>query len=578
MGEDVVQHFKTYWMFYLAITILVVLAIILLASFAYARKRDEKYRLSLDEQSNSIRVFVIDLKKDMVKFFNVTTLHKVTEITIGQFYQHFPVSQQQRVINWINAISDPGTGAPDYLETDIQDNHSKKRYFSMLQVEHVDHEKGIIHILSYLMKDMVTSRSGQGRYGLSTVKELESAIAANGKKKGFSACYRFVYKKMSDKDKDIEPLIFNQMKNAIFPFVTGRRYLLQCSGNDLLLSDLRLTEKAKILFLVRSGLNSINRYLALNGLTSILEVRVGIVEHVLFQGSSDSIIEAAKNTALLAYEDNDVVLFYETGRRAKSNALDSSYRTEVERIIEEKKIHYYFRPIYSVDKGRITGYFTKAVPFDAYFDSIEELKDYAIRTEDDKSLFSTIAKDTIHLFLSGNPGENTKLFFPVRVQERSHLLTTFGRLTRAKAANMVFLFSESDVQDALASYDVDAVIEYMKLIRVKGYEVGLHINSDSLKLAPRLYAAFDYFAVGFAAKGRSSTDMDALVRSQLHSLAERLLKYNKPIIATDVEGWAAIELIVSSGLRYVSSETFAPYDLMMNPPSPKSLKRIKEID
>ena len=578
MGEDIIRHFQAYWMFYLAILILLILALVLILSSVWAKKRDERYSLSLEEQSNSVRVFVIDTKKDMVKFFNVMTLHRVSEITMSQFYQHFPVSQQQRVINWVNAISDPSTGAPDYLETDIQDNRSKKRYFSMLQVEHVDFEHGIIHILSYLMKYMVTNRNGQGRYGLSTAKELETAIASSGRKKGFSACYRFVYKKITDKDKDIEPLIFNQMKNALFPFVTGHRYLLQCSGNDLLLSDLRLTEKAKALFLVKAGLNSINRYLSLNGLSSVLEVRIGIVEHALFQGSSESIIEAAKNTAFLAYEDNDTILFYETGRRAKGNALDSSYRTEVERIIDEKKIHYYFRPIYSVDKGKITGYFTKAVPYDAYFDSIEELKDYAIRTEDDKSLFSTIAKDTIHLFLSGNPGETSKLFFPVRLQERSHLLTTFGHLNRAKAANMVFLFSESDLQDSLPSFDADAIIEYMKLIRVKGYEVGLYINSDSLKLTPRLYAAFDYFAVGFAAKGRSTSDMDALVRSQLHSLAEKLLKYNKPIIATDVEGWAAIELIVSSGLRYVSSETFAPYDLMMNPPSPKSLKRIKEID
>ena len=142
---------------------------------------------------------------------------------------------------------------------------------------------------------------------------------------------------------------------------------------------------------------------------------------------------------------------------------------------------------------------------------------------------------------------------------------------------MVFLFNESDVQGSLSSIDVDSILEYMKLVKVKGYEVGLFIDTQELKLPTRLYGAFDYFAVGFAFAG-SASDMDALVRSQLHALVEKLLKYHKPIIATDVEGWASIELIVSSGMRYVSSETFAPFDLMMNPPSPKSLKRIKEID
>ena len=575
--EAIWEHLSKYWMYYAAILGLLVLAIILLVSLAFVRRKEERYRVALDEQSNSIRVFIIDIPHDNVKFFNVTTLRKVSECTLGQFYQHFPVAQQKRVINWVNAISDPGTSCPDYLETDVTDHHARKQYFSLLQLEHVDHEKGLIHIESYLMKYMSSAKNGTGRSGLSTMSDLESAIASNGKKRGFSACYRFVYKKITEKDRDIEPLIFNQMKNALFPLVVGHRYLLQCSGNDLLFSDLRITEKAKALYLIRAGLNSINRYLSLNGLSSVLDVRVGVVEHSLVQNSSESIIEMARTTAQIAFEDNDVILFYETGRRVKSALSDSAYRTEVERIIEEKKIHYYFRPIYSVDKATITGYFTKAVPYDAYFDSMEELKDYAIRTEDDKALFSTIVKDTIHLFLSGNAEEGNKLFFPVRMQERSHLLTTFGKLSRAHSANMVFLFNESDVYSSLPSFDVDAILEYMKLVKVKGYEVGLFMNNQELKLPPRLYGAFDYFAVSFEFAA-SASDMDALVRSQLHALVEKLLKYDKPIIATDVEGWASIELIVSSGMRYVSSETFAPYDLMMNPPSPKSLKRIKEID
>ena len=578
MGNRVFQLALNEWLYLGAGALLVLLVLILTISLIAMKHKDEKYRLALEEQSSSIRIFIIDTKRSLVRYFNVTTLQHVSEISLADFYQHFPVSQQQRVINWINAITDPGTKCPDYLETDIHDHHARKQYFSLLQLEHFNPETGVIHIQSYLMKYMASSKNGANRNGLTTVNELESAINSGSHKRGFSFCYRFVYKRIADKDRDIEPLIFNQMKNALSPFIGGHRYLLQCSGNDLLMCDLRISERAKAIYLARAGLNSINRYLSLNGLTSTLDVRVGVVEHATFaSGDASGIIEAAKNTALLAFEDNDLVLLYETGRRAKNNLSDSAYRTEVERIIEEKKIHYYFRPIYSVDKGKITGYFTKAVPYDAYFDSIEELKDYAVRTEDDRILFSTIVKDTIHLYLSGNSEEGNKLFFPVRIQERSHLLTTFGRLSRAKAASMVFLFNESDIHKNLGSFDGDAVIEYMKLLRVKGYEVGLFLNSRELQLPPALYAAFDYFAVGFAFAG-SASDMDALVRSQLHALVEKLLKYQKPIIATDIEGWASIELIVSSGLRYVSSETFAPYDLMMNPPSPKSLKRIKEID
>ena len=71
--------------------------------------------------------------------------------------------------------------------------------------------------------------------------------------------------------------------------------------------------------------------------------------------------------------------------------------------------------------------------------------------------------------------------------------------------------------------------------------------------------------------------MDAKIRSKLHSLVEKLLRYNKPIIASDIEGWDAIEIIVRSGLKYISSEFFAPYDPMLNPIPNKSMKKVRDM-
>ena len=71
--------------------------------------------------------------------------------------------------------------------------------------------------------------------------------------------------------------------------------------------------------------------------------------------------------------------------------------------------------------------------------------------------------------------------------------------------------------------------------------------------------------------------MDAKIRSQMHSLVEKLLKYKRPIIATDIEGWDSIELLVRSDMRYISSEFFAPFDPMITPPPSKSVKKIRDI-
>ena len=559
----------------IVIGILLAFLLFVILSFLFTRKRGDKYRRLLEEQSNSVRIFTIDIPNNKVTFFNVTTLSNAREYTLGEFYQQFPIFEQKKVINWINALAEPGTSAPEFLETDIQESRSKRQYFSLLQVEKVDQERQVIHLQSYLMKYMASS-SGSTKHGLSTMKEYQAAISNHSKRRGATAVYRFSYKRISDADEEIDPIVFNQFKNALYPLVSGKRMLLKCSGNELLLADFRVSDRANALYLFRTGLNAINRYLSLNGYLSQIEVRVGVVEHRLLSGDADSIIEQARKTAVLAHEGNDALLLFEKGKEHYVPTGDSTYRTEVERIINERKISYLFRPIFNVKNGKTLGYFAKGKPKDTYFDSMEELKDYAFRTEDDRALFSTLARETTHLFLAERPDETQSLFFPVRLEERGYMLTTFGKLPNVKSAHVVFLFSEADFYKKFDSSDPDSFANDMVSIRAKGYEVGLFLNSGSLQLPASVYGGFDYFVCDLGAAG-TAREMDALVRSQLHAMVEKLLRFHKPIIATNIEGWPAVELVVRSGMSLISADVLAPYDVMMNPVPAKTIKRIKEM-
>jgi galactose-1-phosphate uridylyltransferase len=64
----------------------------------------------------------------------------------------------------------------------------------------------------------------------------------------------------------------------------------------------------------------------------------------------------------IAQEDNDLISWYEKGKQSETLLNDVSYRTEVERIINDKKLNYFFRPIFSVDKLKTIGYLAKAGP------------------------------------------------------------------------------------------------------------------------------------------------------------------------------------------------------------------------
>ncbi|HOZ02522.1 MAG TPA: hypothetical protein PKV57_01765, partial [Bacilli bacterium] len=68
------------------------------------------------------------------------------------------------------------------------------------------------------------------------------------------------------------------------------------------------------------------------------------------------------------------------------------------------------------------------------------------------------------------------------------------------------------------------------------------------------------------------------IRLSIHTLIEQLLKYNRPIIATDLEGWQAIELIIKSGVTIVSSETISPSNDMLLPVEKKKMEKLIAMD
>ena len=58
------------------------------------------------------------------------------------------------------------------------------------------------------------------------------------------------------------------------------------------------------------------------------------------------------------------------------------------------------------------------------------------------------------------------------------------------------------------------------------------------------------------------------------TLVEQLLKYHKPIIATDLAGNQAVEIIIKSGINLVSSEGISASSEMLMPIDKKKLSRL----
>lgn len=577
---DILDLFLRHWPIIVSLFLLLAFILMVFIALLVSQSKHKKFNEELQNAMNSSRIYVLDTVHQTVRYFNVMSPSDISPLLpLTDFFGRFVGEDQQSVIAWINDLVDPEKeDVPDFFEIDTRVEKGKHTYFSMLEVDAVDKTSGIIHLQSYLLKSLVEkSKNGIEAHGFSSAKQFQEGLAQASKRKGISIIVRLTYRSIQRKDEAMSPLIMNQVKNALFPHVINRRQLLRLDENTMMIADFHLNPKPEGLRLAKAIGSAISRYLSLNGYVSSIDFRVLAIEHRLFGRDAAAILENGKKASQYAFAEPTKVTVYEKGNENFTPFDDpSSYRTEVERIIHENKVSVKFRPVYDVRKEKIFGYLSTATPINTYFDSMNDLYDYANKTGEDRALLSMILRNTVPTYLSELRVHDARLFLRVHVKDRSFLLPSFSRYKDAAKTNAVFLFDEDDIRAHFDPNNPDGVMEMMREIRAKGYQVAIFLKNAELSLPSNLYSAYDFFVCGFGFAG-SATSMDAKIRSKLHSLVEKLLKYRRPIIASDIEGWDAIEIIVRSGLSLISSDAFAPYDPMLNPPTSKSIRKIHDM-
>lgn len=551
----------------LALVVLIIFALVLLSYLE--GKKEKEYADTIKNQSNTIRIFKLDIQSGTVIYFNTSSISEKKKIALTEFYNEFATSDRDKLINWISDLADVNKKeeVAKYLEIDVYLRKIKKNYFSMLQVSQVDYNKQIIHLESYLLKYI--SPSGKNKNSaLSTRDEIDKAISLSSPFKGVTIDFHFSYAK--SKNNKIDSVIFAHLVDAIYPFTGQSCLIAQASDNDIILFDFKLASYSMTMYLIKSIINSIKKFLGISGIGEQIAISVGVVENKNFPHYADKLFQEATKMALIALEEKEQIVWYEKGMKI-ADPNDATYRTEVERIIKDKKLKYQFRPIFSVDEEKVIGYQSFVKPFDTFFDSISELKEYATRTEDDKELFATIARNTIPLFVAENSDASSHLFFEIAMSEKVLALNTLTKIPNVNKANLVLCFDEEDI-GSYKTTNGDSFAEDLTGFKDRGFEIALVLKDNTLLLKSSLYEQFDFFIVDIGVTGTSTNNNRE--RFQMISLVEKLLKYQKPIIANNLPNWESIELMVRSGLKYIGSEVFTPSDEMLLPIAKKNLQKI----
>ena len=125
---------KEFLIFFIIIVVIVVAVFAFSLSFSIYQKFYLNYRNKIKAESNSTRIYIINIKKNTVTFFNRADLRRKKTMDLLGFYSHFHPNDVEKVKNWILSISIDPKQVEQYLEVDVLLNKNKTTYYSILKL------------------------------------------------------------------------------------------------------------------------------------------------------------------------------------------------------------------------------------------------------------------------------------------------------------------------------------------------------------------------------------------------------------------------------------------------------------
>lgn len=555
-----------------------ILLSVLIFFFVLSQHNEKEFRKQVNYESTTTRVFVIDVKKNKFVQFNKSDIGNKTEDDLFSFYSSFHPNDIERVKNWIFQICTNPKDAPEYLEADVLLNKSKSFCFSLLRLVDYKSEIGLIHLESHLLKYITPINATKkksdrkGPIGIVKRQTIMQTINRNKSLSGFTYCIRFFYtkRKIISNDK-IERYMIMNLKNAIYPYASNPkapRQILDNGDSEVFLFDLRISNKESAMQLATSISRSLKRQMEVNGFAGYIDFSIGLVENGTFYQDYDAIEEKAREACIAGQTNSKDIVLYQRNIGSANEMVQ--YNEQIEHILKDNVLRFLYRPIINVRTAQTIGYFEYVKAYDSPFSNFSEMSKYASRINKNLDLFAIVCKNVIPKFLAERQVENTSLFLTISMIDINNIVEIITHIPNYTKANIILVLDEQELNENSAN--VELLIQTLERIKEAGFELALSLKDKNLLLNDKVYFLFHYYVVGSAMM--EEVKHNNRIRLSLYALIESLLKYNRPIIATDLEGWQAVELIIKSGISYISSDAVAPSNDMLLPVEKKKMEKI----
>lgn len=564
---------------FVVIILTIVFIILITLLFILLNYRNRKFVSQVNYESTTIKVFVLDVKKNEIVSFYKSDLRKKHKIDIVSFYGQFHPNDVDKVKEWIFQITVGDSKVDEFLEADVLIKRNRKPCFSLLRLLKFDSETGIIHIESHLLKYITPNNVNRSKAykkkvptGVLKKSQIYSLIKKNKSLRGFTFGIRFFYTKQKAlSNNNIERHMLMTLKNEVYPFACGKkiqRQILDDGDNEIYLFDLHMGDSKEAFSFCTSIAHSIRKQIEVNGFSGYISFTIAIVENRQYYQDLDKILEICNDTCILGQTNEQEIIVHERSIDNSSNT--DKYKNQVDHLFDKDAIRYLFRPIIDITKTQTIGYFQFVKAYDSAFSNFQEMVKYSAKIGLNTDLFALICKHVIPKFAAENQFNDCKLFLNVSLLDADKIDGTIKQIPSSSNTKIVLVFDEHEINENSSDYNVLSAV-LMNLIN-SGYQISLYLRDKDLLLDNQIYTLFDYFIVGSSML--SEIRRNNRIRLSAYTLIESLLKYNRPIIASGLESWQAIELIVESGITILSSDVISPENDMLLPIEKKKMEKL----
>lgn len=566
-------------LFFSILAFLLLVLIVVIFVLVVSNIKLKKKEMVIQSERDNLRIYVINVKRNIVTYFSRSNIQEKRMMDLQEFYDRFHPNDREKIKQWIFNICSHNDVEP-YLEADAVIEKEKNPYFSLLKLVKYNHLDGLIHIENHILRYITpinnVSRRKKGMVvGVVKRSVMEQIIAKERSIYGFTFAIRFFYikQKVLTNDK-VERFMSMTLKNEIYPFVSqskNPRQIVDISSNEMILVDLRISNKDDAMHFASSISHSLNKAIALNGFVGSIGYSIGVVENALFYQDFPEMLKHAQEACIEAQQNEQNVLLYQ---KTTSPELKIAYsRDTIIELMKSRNLRYLFRPIIDSKTQSILGYFEYVRAYNSPYSSYLELSKYAEKSGENRNLLSHVCHNIIPKFNSEKQDPNHRLFFLLSLIDVTNIVEIIKEIPDSENAKIVLMLDEQEVNEN--SSDLSVLNQSFSSLHANGYELALLLEDKNLLLDPSVYYNFDYFIAGANMMGEIK--MNNRIRLSIHTLIEQLLKFKKPIIATDVSTWSAIELIIKSGISYVSSEVVASSNDMFLPIDKKKMEKLGQM-